>query len=110
MFSLKGELIPKIVKKQMSRPLHNPEHEKPMSIVNMNTKQDDIFYLIPQNELDQKITDTSLFNDSNNRNPFNGDIIRCYAMHPQENCFGIRVNTTPSYFAVNQKVKCLILF
>lgn len=104
MYSLKGELIPKIVKKQMSRPSHNPENEKPMSILNMNTKQDDIFHLISQNDLDQKITETSIFNDSDNRNPFNGDLIRCYALKPQENCFGIRVNTTPSYCAINQKV------
>lgn len=104
MFSLKGELIPKIVKKQMSRPPQTAEQEKPMSMVNMNTKQDDIFHLISLNDSDKKITETSLFNESDNRNPFSDDLIRCYALKPQENCFGIRVNTTPSYCAINQKV------
>lgn len=102
--SLKGELIPYIVKKQMSRPPHNPENEKPTSVVNVNTKLDDIYHFISQNELDRKITETSLFNDSENRNPFSDDLIRCYALSPQENCFGIRVNATPAYCAVNQKV------
>lgn len=102
--SLKGELIPYIVKKQMSRLPHNPENEKPMSVVNVNTKLDDIYHFISQNELDRKITETSLFNDSDNRNPFSDDLIRCYALSPQEHCFGIRVNATPAYCAVNQKV------
>lgn len=110
MYSLKGELIPKIVKKQMSRPPHTTENEKPMSIVNMNLKQDDILHLIPINALDKKITETSLFNESDNRNPFSDDLIRCYALKPQENCFGIRVNTTPSYCAINQKVTIIKLY
>lgn len=88
----------------MSRLPHNPEHEKPLSAVNVNVKFDDIFNFISRNDLDQKITETSLFNDSDNRNPFNDDLIRCYAIKPQEHCFGIRVNTTLSYCAINQKV------
>lgn len=103
MYSLKGELIPKIVKKQMSRPAYVTENEKPMSVVN-KMNEDDFFHLIPINELEKKITETSLFNESDNRNPFSDDLIRCYALAPQENCFGIRVNTTPSYHGINQKV------
>lgn len=103
MYSLKGELIPKIVKKQMSRPTCVNENEKPMSVLN-KVNEDDFFHLIPHSDLDKKITETSLFNDTDNRNPFSGDLIRCYALAPQDNCFGIRVNTTPSYHAINQKV------
>lgn len=103
MYSLKGELIPKIVKKQMSRPTYVTENEKPMSVVN-KMNEDDFFHLIPISDLDKKITETSLFNESDNRNPFGADLIRCYALAPQDNCFGIRVNTTPSYHAINQKV------
>lgn len=105
---MKGELIPYIVKKQMSRLPTNPEHEKPLSVVNLNTKQDNILHFISQDNLERKITDTSLFNDSVNRNPFSDDLIRCYALGPQENCFGIRVNTTLSYCTVNQKVNSSI--
>lgn len=90
------------------------EHEKPLSVLNINTKLDDIFHFILPNEsdrkqhdLDCKITETSLFNDSVNRNPFSDDIIRCYALKPQENCFGIRVNTILSYCTINQKVNKL---
>lgn len=113
-FSVKGEVIPNIVKKQMSRlpNKQNHEHEhKQLSVQNINTKHDDIFNFILKNELDRKqhdldrkITDTSSFNDSVNRNAFGDDIIRCFALKPQENCFGIRVNTILSYCTINQKV------
>lgn len=88
----------------MSRPPKNNPDEKMHSVVNVNLKSDDIFHFIGQNDLDQKIIETSLFNSSNNRSPYNGDLIRCYALKPQENCFGIRVNTTLTYCAINQKV------
>lgn len=103
--TLKGELIPYIVKKQMSRPsAHTEFGEKPTSIDNVNTKSDDIFQFVRQNDLDRKITETSLYNDSVNRNPFNDDIIRCYALSAPEKSFGLRVNTTLSYCAANQKI------
>lgn len=91
---------------KFSQPHPQPEHEKHAneSVVNVNIKCDDIFNFISQNGLDRKITDTSLFNDSSNRQPFNDDLIRCYALRPQENCFGIRVNTILAYCAINQKV------
>lgn len=83
-----------------------PEHEKHVnvSVVNVNVKCDDLFNFISQNDLDRKIKDTSLYNDSSNRQPFNDDLIRCYALRPQENRFGIRVNTILAYCAINQKV------
>lgn len=92
--------------------LQLPEHEKNAntSVVHVNVKSTDIFHFISQNELDRKITDTSLFNDSTNRQPFNDNLIRCYALRPQENCFGVRVNTILSYCAINQKVSKLCLF
>lgn len=105
--TLKGEVIPYIVKKQMSRRPHITETDKPLSVANVNLKSDDIFHFFSHNELDHKITETSLFNDSVNRNPFSDDLIRCYAIKPQENCFGIRVNTTLSYCAINQKVSLI---
>lgn len=90
----------------MARPkVHTSDGEKnTLSVVNMNVKHEDIFEFVSHGELEQKITETSLFNESDNRNPFSGDIIRCYALHPQENCFGIRVNTVLSYCTINQKL------
>lgn len=40
---MKGELMPYIVKKQMSRPFIHTEAEKPMSDFNVNPHVDDIF-------------------------------------------------------------------
>lgn len=95
-------------KSPQQQSLQLPEHEKNVahetSVVHVNVKTNDIFQFILQNDLDRKITDTSLFNDSTNRQPFNDNLIRCYALRPQENCFGIRVNTILSYCAINQKV------
>lgn len=106
--SMKGELIPYIVKKQMSKFLHQhaqpAEHEKHVNASVVNVNVDDIFNFVSQNELDRKIKDTSLYNDSANRQPFNDDLIRCFALRPQENRFGIRVNTILAYCAINQKV------
>lgn len=90
----------------MSRLPKTQEHDKPLSVLNINTKMDDIFNFVQQNDLDRKITETSLFNESINRNPFGDDVIRCFALKPQENCFGIRVNTILSYCTINQKVNC----
>lgn len=97
---------------KFTQPHAQPEHEKHanVSVVNVNIKSDDIFNFISQNDLDRKIMDTSLFNDSTNRQPFNDDLIRCYALRPQENCFGIRVNTILAYCAINQKVPRINFF
>lgn len=90
----------------MARPkIHTSDTDKvTLSVVNVNFKEDDIFNCISHSDLEEKITETSLYNESDNRSPFNGDIIRCYALHPQENCFGIRVNTLLSYCTINQKL------
>lgn len=88
---------------------HCSENEKHTSIVNVNTKLDDIFDFISHNDLDRKITETSPFNEYDNRCPFNGDLIRCYALNPQENCFGIRANTILSYCTINQQVRFSML-
>lgn len=90
----------------MSRPkTHSSDNEKAsLSVLNVNVKQDDIFQFISHSHLEQIITETSLFNESDSRKPFGDDIIRCYALNPQENTFGIRVNTTLSYCTVTQKV------
>lgn len=87
----------------MSQPAHL-DNEKPTSVMNVNTKLDDIFQFVNQTDLEKRIIETSLFNDSINRNPFSNDIIRCYALYAPERSFGIRVNTTLSYCAANQKI------
>lgn len=88
----------------MSRPAIHNDNEKATSIMNVNMKLDDVFQFVPQEELAKRITDASLFNDSANRNPFNNDLIRCYALHSPEDSFGLRVNTTLAFCAINQKI------
>lgn len=67
-------------------------------------KTDDIYEFISQNNLECKIIESSLYNDSVNRKPFKDDVVRCYAVNADPECFGIRVNTIISYCAANQKV------
>lgn len=90
----------------MSRPV-SVDSEKPTSVMNVNTKLDDVFQFVNQTDLERRIVETSLFNDSVNRNPFNNDLIRCYALYAPDNAFGIRVNTTLSFCAANQKILTL---
>lgn len=55
-------------------------------------------------DLERKITETSLFNDTVGKRPYNSDIIRCYAHVSPRDTFGLRVNTLTSFWAANQKV------
>lgn len=91
----------------MSRPANHADCDKPTSVMNVSLKVDDIFQFVTKNDLDSRIVETSLFNDSVNRNPFNNDLIRCYALGAPEKSFGIRVNTTFTFCAVNQKIFAL---
>ncbi|XP_055387490.1 translation initiation factor eIF-2B subunit gamma [Condylostylus longicornis] len=104
--TIKGELIPYIVKKQMCKNLQAPKDAQ--SEVNHNIKpENDIFNFIPTNILDEKVRDVSLFNDSKLNEPYDGDLIRCYALIAPKTSMGIRINTTLNYFAINQKLASL---
>lgn len=92
----------------MSRPSsHANDGDKALSVVHVNIKSDDVFQYITQTDLERKITETSLYNDTINRKPFNDDLIRCYAITADKEHFGIRVNTILSYCAANQKVNLM---
>lgn len=62
------------------------------------------FQFAANSELERKITETSLFNDTVAKKPYNSDIIRCYAHVSPKDTFGLRVNTLISFWAANQKV------
>lgn len=49
--TMKGELLPYIVKKQMSQPVTHTEADKPMSDFNVNPHVDDIFAVNPNLDL-----------------------------------------------------------
>lgn len=100
---MKGELLPYIVSKQLSRPTQVID-DKSTSIVKVNIKED-IFRFAIENLLDELIRKMSAFNDHNTdlEEAYHGDIIRCYAYVSNEK-FGLRVNTVQMYHLANTKV------
>ena len=62
------------------------------------------FQFVPCYHLEHKLINTTLFNDSRLKDPYNGDMIRCYAIEAPKSSIGVRVNTTLSFYAINQKV------
>lgn len=54
--------------------------------------------------MDQKITQTSLFNQSLSQSPYHGDIVRCYGIQAPRDAIGVRVNNTLSFLAINRKL------
>ncbi|KXJ76516.1 hypothetical protein RP20_CCG009526 [Aedes albopictus] len=100
--TLKGELLPFIVKKQLSAVSQPQSHsEKPISEVNVDIKGKHILEFAPTSPLDTKIHDSSIFNKV--ASTLN-DIIRCYAVITPASTFGIRINTLPSFCYANQQI------
>lgn len=103
--TIKGELLPHIVKKQLSKKPKLPDAaDKNQSIVNAEVRND-VYQFIQEDELDEKVRNTSSYNDhSGDLKPtYHGDIIKCYS-HIVNNNFGIRVNTLQSYCLANAKI------
>ncbi|EAT36481.1 AAEL011442-PA [Aedes aegypti] len=98
--TLKGELLPFIVKKQLSA-LSTPQTHPQIYDVNEDAKGKHILEYAPTSPLDTKIHDSSIFNTV--ASTLN-DTIRCYAVIAPANTFGIRVNTLPSFCYANQQI------
>ncbi|CAD6240576.1 GSCOCG00008854001-RA-CDS [Cotesia congregata] len=100
--TLKGELFPYIVKKQLSRPPKpSVVDDKNASVVKMDLK-DDIYRFAVESKLDTLIRKMSAFNDhdSDLDNAYHDDIIRCYAYMIPNNG-GLRANTVQMYSFAN---------
>lgn len=102
--SIKGELIPYIVKKQLSRPKDSIE-KKGTSEKNVAITKD-IFNFAVESGYESRIRQMSAFNDHKlgNKGVFYNDILRCYAHIPDKNTFGIRVNTLSSFYLANCRI------
>lgn len=102
--TLKGELLPHIVKKQSSRSKRK-DITADVSVVDVVDK-DDIFSYAMESELDLLIKEMSTYNDhlTDMEPSYHGDTIRCYAHIAEADAFGVRVNTLPAYWSVNAKV------
>lgn len=98
--TIKGELLPFIIKKQMSRPSRNSNAE--YSEVNFDAN--DIFDLLGQDDLEKKVLETNLNNFSRLKKTHDAELIRCYAYIAPADSVGIRVNTMLGYCNANRKV------
>ncbi|XP_072758124.1 translation initiation factor eIF2B subunit gamma [Anoplolepis gracilipes] len=100
--TLKGELLPYIVSKQLSRP--KSVDDKNTSMVQVNLKED-IFRFAVEKPLDELIRKMSAFNDHSTdlEEAYYGDIIRCYG-HISSGKFGLRANTVQMYHFANAKI------
>lgn len=103
--TLKGELLPYIVSKQLSRQPQQSLEDKNTSIVRVDLK-DDIFRFAAEKPLDELIRRMSAYNDHTTdlEDAYHRDIIRCYA-HINNGKFGLRANTIQMYHLANTKVK-----
>ncbi|XP_037822182.1 translation initiation factor eIF-2B subunit gamma [Lucilia sericata] len=110
--TLKGEFLPYLVKKQMARAAGtggNANHvSDTQSELGTSIKQEEnIFGFIPNSTLDQLILKITLYNDNKTKPLYHGDLLRCYALEAPKETIGVRVNTTLSFFAVNQKLSTI---
>ncbi|XP_034942410.1 translation initiation factor eIF-2B subunit gamma [Chelonus insularis] len=98
--TLKGELLPYIVNKQLSRSPKLPADDKNASVVKVDTRED-IFRFAVRNNLDELIRKMSAFNDHNwdLGDAYHGDIIRCYAHITDK--IALRANTIQMYSFAN---------
>ncbi|XP_015116888.1 translation initiation factor eIF-2B subunit gamma [Diachasma alloeum] len=102
--TLKGELLPYIVSKQLSRPPKQALDDKNTSIVKMDIRED-IFRFAVEKSPDELIREMSAFNDHSFdlEGAYHGDLIRCYA-HLVTDKFGLRANTVQMYSLANSQL------
>ncbi|XP_034240854.1 translation initiation factor eIF-2B subunit gamma isoform X2 [Thrips palmi] len=100
--TLKGELLPYIVRKQSSKPTQKVEDA---STIRGNTKND-IFQFAKESTLVSKVLPISLSNDhwGDMKGTFQDDKIRCYAHIVEGTSFGMRVNTLQAYASINREI------
>lgn len=103
LLTIKGELLPHIVKKQLSKP---PKPEDTNASV-LNSKDDrDIFSHAQESDLQVLIREASAYNDHRGdvKPCYHSDFVRCYAYLAESDVFGVRVNTLPAYWSINGQV------
>lgn len=101
--SIKGEFLPHIIKKQLSKPTKMMDTKE--SVVNVSD-MGDIFSFAKEDEFGLAIRETSSYNDHTGdlKGSYQGDLIRCYAFLAPKDSVGVRINTLPSYWSINGEV------
>ncbi|XP_061396538.1 translation initiation factor eIF-2B subunit gamma [Musca vetustissima] len=103
--TLKGEFLPYLIKKQMAKSSgHSTTNPVSDTQSELGKQGDNIFDFIPTSNLEQHIFKVTLYNDNRTKPLYNGDLLRCYALEAPKETIGVRVNTTLSFFAINQKL------
>lgn len=107
--SVKGELIPHLIKKQLSKP--KKVENMGMSERNVDISKD-IFDFAVKNDYESLIRRLSSFNDHKlgSKGMYFNDVLRCYAHVPSKETFGVRVNTLSTFYLSNSKVRNYIFF
>lgn len=102
--SVKGELIPHIVKKQLSKP-KNVVEKKGTSEKNIDITKDIFDYAVISG-YEGKIREMTAYNDHKlgSKGIYYNDILRCYAYVSNKDVFGVRVNTLSSFYLTNNKI------
>ena len=102
--SIKGDLLPYVISKQLKKPPKPVVEDKNNSVVKLDLKED-IHHFCSENSLDRLVRDMSSFNDCDSSldEPYHADIIRCYAYKVTEQC-GLRANTIQMYSLANATV------
>ncbi|KAF5287809.1 hypothetical protein FQR65_LT12177 [Abscondita terminalis] len=100
--TIKGELLPRIIRKQLLKP-KKVDHN--VSIVNTKDKND-IFEYAKESQLKYLIRNSSSFNDhyGDLKSSYHDDIIRCFAYIAEPDVFGVRVNNLPAYYNINLQI------
>lgn len=100
--TIKGELLPHIIKKQLLKPT---KVDYNVSTLNTSDKND-IFAFAKESDLELRIRNASGFNDhyGDLKSSYHDDIIRCFAYIAEPEVFGIRVNNLPAYYNINLQI------
>lgn len=106
--TLKGELLPYIISKQLFKPIQSID-DKNTSMVQVDLKQD-IFRFVNKRLSVDAITKWSIFNDHyiDLEEAYYADVIRCYA-YVSDKKIGLRANTVQMYHLANAKVEVIYL-
>lgn len=97
--TIKNELLPYLVKKQLSKPKVPPESEGGASEYNVNVKLDDIFHYACDGDVLKRIKEKT-----NKSTPYSSDIIKVFAKMVPKESFGLRVNTISNYCVANKSI------
>ncbi|XP_033151945.1 translation initiation factor eIF-2B subunit gamma [Drosophila mauritiana] len=102
--TFKGEFLPHLIKKQHSKRPPKTVQDTTSEVGVVTKNEDHVLHYVGHTILDQKITQTSLFNQSLSQAPYHGDVVRCYGIQAPKDAIGVRVNNTLSFLAINRKL------